>query len=74
MLVVKNHIFDILSHSAVETQVMVSGKQALKEAQKAGAFNQLDLHRLKVSQGADNRSGTMWDIGNRDFKTAPTRS
>ncbi len=49
---VKNYIFDILAYGATETEVMVSGKQALKEMQKTGFLNQLDLHRLKVTQAA----------------------
>ena len=62
LLPVKNQVFNILSHSATETQVMVSGKQALKELQKTGVLNQLDLHRLKVAQRAGNRISFMWDI------------
>jgi hypothetical protein len=74
LLPVKNHVFDILAHSAAETQVMVSGKQALKETQETGVFNQLDAYRFKVVQRAGNRSSFMWDIRNRDLAAAPTSS
>jgi hypothetical protein len=70
--VVKNHIFDILSYSAVEAQVMVSGKQALEESQKTGVFNQLDTYGLKVIQTAGNGVSAMWDIRNRDLSRAST--
>jgi len=42
LLPVKNQIFHIFTDSAVETQVMISGKQALKESQKSGILNELD--------------------------------
>ena len=53
---------------------MVSRKQALEEIPETGVFNQLDMHRFKVTQGAGNRISIMWDIGNRDLATASTGS
>ena len=41
LLPVKDHIFDILTDSAAETQVMVPGKETLKELQKTGILNQM---------------------------------
>jgi hypothetical protein len=51
---------------------MVLGKQALKEAQETGVFNQLDAYRFKVAQRAGNMSSFMWNIGNRDLARAST--
>jgi len=53
---------------------MVSGKQALKETQETGAFNQLYAYRFKVAQRAGNRGSFVWDIRNRDLAAAPTGS
>jgi hypothetical protein len=39
-----------------KTQLMVLGKQALKEAKETGVFNQLDAYRFKVAQRAGNMS------------------
>ena len=71
---VKNQIFHVLSHSTAKTQIMVSGKQALEDLQKAGAVNQWDMYRFKGAQGTGNRSSVMWHVGNRDLATAPAGS
>ncbi len=59
MLTVKNQIFHVLSDSAAETQIMVLEKQTSAEVPKTGVFNQLDMYRFKVTQGAGNRISIM---------------
>jgi hypothetical protein len=82
LLPVKNHILHILSHCAGETQIMVSSKQAFKEAQKTGVpsaplrtgLDQLDAYGFKFAQRAGNGSSFMWHIQNRDLAAASTGS
>ncbi|MBT9163999.1 MAG: hypothetical protein DDT24_00926 [Chloroflexi bacterium] len=66
MLSVKNQVFHVLSHSTVETQIMIPGKQALEEPQETYILKQIDLNRTKGPQVSDNGSGLMGNIGNKD--------
>jgi len=56
VLPVKNQILHVLSHHAIETQIMIPGKQTLEEPQKRYIFSQLDMYRFESAQGAGNRS------------------
>jgi hypothetical protein len=56
VLPVKNQTLHVLFHRAIETQIMIPGKQTLEEPQKRYIFNQLDMYRFESAQGAGNRA------------------